>query len=65
MAAGPTQVFPASSYYPITPARILDTRPTGSGHTNMGLTGKFTAGAERTFGVSDAPYVGGKSFAVP
>jgi len=52
-------VFPSSTYTAVAPARVLDTRPTGSGHTNMGLSGKFTAGEPRTFGVADVPFVGG------
>lgn len=52
-------VFPASTYYATTPARVLDTRPTGGVVTNIGLTGKFTAGTVRTFRVAPATYVGG------
>ncbi len=56
----------ASTYEAITPARVLDSRPTGSGHYNMGLTGKFVAGTVRTFAVAGAHYVGGGSaIAVP
>jgi hypothetical protein len=55
-----------STYHAITPARVLDTRPTGSGHTNAGLSGKFTAGTVRTFGVAGVTYVGGGSkIAIP
>jgi phage baseplate assembly protein gpV len=59
MVPGSSQVFPASTYYAIPPARVLDTRPTGSGHTNIGLAGKFTAGTVRTFNVAAVNYVGG------
>ncbi len=53
----------ASSYTPISPRRVLDSRPTGSGHTNIGLAGKFTAGTVRKFTVAGAEYVGGGSAA--
>jgi len=52
-------VFPASTYFATSPARVLDTRPTGGVVTNIGLTGKFTAGTVRTFNVATAKYVGG------
>ena len=48
-----------ATYHAISPARVLDTRPTGGEHTNIGLTGKFTAGTVRTFGVAGVRYVGG------
>ena len=58
--------YPASAYTPISPRRVLDSRPTGSGHTNIGLAGKFTAGTVRTFTVAGAKYVsGGSALAVP
>jgi len=57
--AGIEPGLPASTYYAIPPARVLDTRPTGSGHTNIGLAGKFTAGTVRTFNVAAVNYVGG------
>ncbi len=60
--------YPASTYHAVTPARVLDTRPTvTSGNpTNIGLSGKFTAGTVRTFAVANAGYVGGGSaVAVP
>jgi hypothetical protein len=50
---------PAATYTPISPRRVLDSRPTGSGHTNMGLAGNFVAGTVRKFAVAGAPYVGG------
>jgi hypothetical protein len=43
-----------STYVTLTPARLLDSRPTGSGHTNVGLSGTFTAGTARTFAVTGA-----------
>ncbi len=60
--------YPASTYHAVTPARVLDTRPTvKSGNpTNIGLSGKFTAGTVRTFAVGGARFVGGGSaVAVP
>ncbi|MGD0122836.1 MAG: S53 family peptidase [Candidatus Limnocylindrales bacterium] len=53
--------WPASTYTAISPRRILDTRPTiPSGNpTNIGLSGKFTAGTVRRFAVAGARYVGG------
>ncbi len=63
---GVTPTYPAATYTPISPRRVLDSRPTGSGHTNMGLAGKFTAGTVRKFGVAGAEYVGGGSaLAIP
>ena len=64
----PSEAPPAtpSTYHAITPARVLDTRPDGAGHTNAGLSGKFVAGTVRTFGVAGVTYVGGgSSIAVP
>jgi alpha-tubulin suppressor-like RCC1 family protein len=62
-------VIPAAvggTYHAITPARVLDTRPSGTGVTNIGLGGPFVAGTVRTFGVAGAHYVGGGSaVAVP
>ncbi len=55
--------YPAATYTPISPRRVLDSRPTGSGHTNIGLAGKFTAGTVRKFTVAGAEYVGGGSAA--
>ncbi len=46
-------------YYSLTPNRILDSRPTGSGHTNTGLSGVFVTGVARTFQVT------GRTPAVP
>ena len=60
--------YPASTYHAVTPARVLDTRPTvKSGNpTNIGLSSKFTAGTVRTFAVGGARFVGGGSaVAVP
>ena len=53
--------WPASTYTAVSPRRILDTRPTVySGNPfNIGLSGKFTAGTVRRFGVAGARYVGG------
>ena len=59
MTAASSLVFPASTYTAIAPSRVLDTRPTGGGHTNIGLTGVFGAGTVRTFKVGGATYVGG------
>jgi hypothetical protein len=52
-------IWTASSYTPMSPRRVLDSRPTGSGHTNIGLAGTFGAGVVREFGVAGAKYVGG------
>jgi outer membrane protein assembly factor BamB len=51
----------ASTYTPISPRRVLDTRPTvKSGNpTNIGLSGKCNAGVVRKFTVAGAHYVGG------
>ncbi len=56
---------PASTYHATSPARVLDSRPTAAGHTNIGLAGKFTAGTVRTFAVSGVIGVGASSVAVP
>ena len=59
--------YAAATYFPITPARVLDTRPTGYGVIHMGiLPGPFVAGTVHTFNVANAPYVGGgTAVAVP
>jgi hypothetical protein len=55
-----------ATFHAISPARVLDTRPTGGGVTHVGiLTGPFVAGAVRTFDVANAPHVGGSGIAVP
>ena len=53
--------WPASTYTPVPPRRVLDTRPTvASGNPfNIGLTNKFVAGTVRRFAVAGAHYVGG------
>jgi hypothetical protein len=53
-----------SSYHAITPARVLDTRPSGGVVVHIGLAGPFVAGTVRTFGVANMPYVGGGTSAV-
>jgi hypothetical protein len=55
----------ASTYHATSPARVLDSRPTAAGHTNIGLAGKFTAGTVRTFAVAGVIGVGATSVAVP
>ena len=55
----------AATFHASDPARVLDSRPTGSGHTNIGLAGKFHAGAVRTFRVSGVVGVGASKVAVP
>ncbi len=55
----------AATFHASDPARVLDSRPTGSGHTNIGLSGKFHAGAVRTFRVSGVVGVGASTVAVP
>ena len=52
-------VYAASTYHAISPARVLDTRPTAGVVVNMGLSGVFKAGTVRTFTVAGAKYVGG------
>ena len=54
-----------STFKASNPARVLDTRPTGSGHKNIGLTGKFVAGTPRTWAVAGVVGVGGTSVTVP
>ena len=59
-------VYPDSTYHPIAPARVLDTRPTSGVVTHIGLTGPFVAGTVLTFPIVKAHYVGGGSaVAVP
>ena len=55
--------YPGSTYHPITPRRVLDTRATGGVVTNIGLKNPFYAGAVRSFMVAGARYVGGGSAA--
>ena len=59
--SGIVVILPASSYTAISPRRVLDTRPTGSGHTNIGLSNPFVAGTVRKFSIAGAEYVGGGS----
>jgi hypothetical protein len=61
MSPGPAMSFPASTYFPIQPRRILDTRH----GTEFGLSGQFTAGKVRTFHVAGASYMGGTDAAIP
>jgi hypothetical protein len=42
-----------ATYHALTPNRLLDSRPTGAGHVNVGLTGPLSAGAHQTFNVTD------------
>ncbi len=58
--------YHTATYHALTPpARVLDSRPTGSGHTNIGLSGKFIAGTVRTFQVTGVIGVGASKIAVP
>jgi hypothetical protein len=66
--AGIVVGYPASTYHPISPKRVLDTRAAG----NIGLSGKFVAGTVRTFGVAGVHYIDstgkattGTDYAVP
>ena len=67
-AAAPTAPVEVTggTYHAIAPARVLDSRSSYTGVTNMGLTGKFAAGTVQTFAVAGARYVGGgANVAVP
>jgi hypothetical protein len=44
-------------YVPVTPKRIVDSRPTGSGHTRTGLPGSLKAYRGVTFQVTGLPYI--------
>jgi eukaryotic-like serine/threonine-protein kinase len=55
----------ATTYTAVAPARVLDTRPTTTQVTNIGLTGPFVAGTVRKFQVSGVIGVGGTGVAVP
>ena len=62
----PATGWHSGTYHPISPARVLDSRPTSGVVTNVGLAGKFKSGWVRTFHVANARYVGGGSaVAVP
>ena len=64
--AGIVVGYASTTYHPISPARILDSRPSGGVVTNIGLTGTFASGTVRTLQVVNANYVGGGSaVAVP
>ena len=54
-----------ATYHVLTPGRILDTRPTGSGHTNIGLAGKFANKSVRTFAIAGVKALGWSSALVP
>jgi hypothetical protein len=54
-----------ATYHPLAPGRILDTRPTSGGVTNIGLAGKFKSKVIRTFSVAGVRGVGWSSALVP
>ncbi len=54
-----------ATYHVLAPGRILDTRPSGSGHTNIGLAGKFANKSVRTFSVAGVKALGWSSALVP
>jgi alpha-tubulin suppressor-like RCC1 family protein len=66
VTAASVTVSPAvgSTYHAISPARVLDSRPSAKSRANIGLWGKFTAGTVRTFRVSGVTYVGAKNGAI-
>jgi hypothetical protein len=54
-----------ATYHPVTPGRVLDTRPTSSAITNIGLGGKFVSGVVRDFSVAGVRALGWTSALVP
>ena len=54
-----------ATYHSVTPGRVLDTRPTGGSHTNIGMAGKFLSKTVRTFSVSGVVGLGWLSAQVP
>ncbi len=54
-----------ATYHTVAPGRVLDSRKTGSGHTNIGLAGKFTTKTVRTFAVAGVKGIGWSSALVP
>jgi outer membrane protein assembly factor BamB len=54
-----------ATYHTVAPGRVLDSRPTGNGHTNIGLTGKFANKVVRTLSVVGVKGIGWGSALVP
>ena len=54
-----------TTYHLLTPGRVLDSRPTMSGHTNIGLSGKFQNRVVRNFAVTGVTAIGWSSALVP
>ena len=54
-----------ATYHTVAPGRVLDSRPTTSGHTNIGLAGKFASKTVRTFNVAGVTGLGWSSALVP
>ena len=54
-----------ATYHTVVPGRVLDSRPTGGGVTNIGLKNKFANRVVRTFSVAGVTAVGGVSALVP
>jgi hypothetical protein len=53
------------SFHALTPGRVLDTRPTVAGRTNIGLSGKFANQVVRTINVAGVVGLGWASAQVP
>jgi large repetitive protein len=54
-----------STYHTVTPGRVLDSRPTTSGHTNIGTKGKFLNQAHKSFNVVGVVGIGWTTAQVP
>jgi outer membrane protein assembly factor BamB len=54
-----------ATYHTVAPGRVLDSRPTTGGHTNIGLAGKFKTKVVRTLNVSGVVGLGWLSAQVP
>lgn len=54
-----------ATYHAVTPGRVLDSRPTTSGHTNIGVAGKFANRVVRNFKVAGVKALGWASALVP
>jgi hypothetical protein len=54
-----------ATYHTVAPGRVLDSRATTSGHTNIGLSGTFKTKVPRTFKVAGVKALGWSSALVP
>ena len=54
-----------ATYHTVAPGRVLDSRKSGSGHTNIGTVGKFMTKVVKPFTVAGVKGIGWSSALVP